>query len=88
MKEEQGFESLDGTSQRGSPRIICAQRKASASCIASWPANAILHSVATLDLQAGKRFAWARRPDQRCGRSLLPPEAVFGQAWRDARLRS
>ena len=35
MKEEQGFENSEGTSQRGSPRIICAQRDTSARCVAS-----------------------------------------------------
>jgi len=53
MKAEPGFESSDGTSYRGSPRIICAQRNAAASCVAYWPANAILRKGATLDLQSG-----------------------------------
>jgi hypothetical protein len=46
MKEEQGFESLDGTSQRGFARILCAQRNDAASCVVSYSGNAILHKVA------------------------------------------
>jgi hypothetical protein len=33
LKEEQGFESSEGTSQRGFARIICAQRNAAASVL-------------------------------------------------------
>jgi hypothetical protein len=40
MKEEQGFEGLDGTSQRGFARIICAQHDVAARCVASQPTTA------------------------------------------------
>ncbi len=47
---------MQGTSRRGFPSIICAQRTGLAGWAVSKRVNAILPKVATLDLQSWKGF--------------------------------